>query len=191
MLIKFVTLSLSTTSVTVKRYSLYNCIQNIAFYCRGGYYTLVVKKVFFILLAVYSLFFILGGFSAPILAYFKIYDLSGAISYLFSGSCHQMPDRSFWIMGYPMAICSRCLGIYTGSFFTCVTKAIRDGNIKNSVLIFILLLAATDIVLNFFFAVNTGIYCRFVAGIFIGILFVEYIERLVCFVINKNKKRKG
>jgi len=28
--------------------------------------------------------------------------------------CHQMPERSLWILGYPMAVCSRCLGIYLG-----------------------------------------------------------------------------
>jgi len=27
--------------------------------------------------------------------------------------CHQMPERSFWMGGQPMAVCSRCLGIYT------------------------------------------------------------------------------
>lgn len=146
---------------------------------------MVVKKVFFILLAVYSLFFILGGFSAPILAYFKIYDLSGAISYLFSGSCHQMPDRSFWIMGYPMAICSRCAGIYTGAFFTCISKVVCTQNIKNSVFITLFLLAFTDVVLNFALACNTGLYIRFAAGVIIGILFVEVISRLFNFVIEK------
>lgn len=33
---------------------------------------------------------------------------------IFSGLCHQNPQRSFWINGRPMAVCSRCLGIYTG-----------------------------------------------------------------------------
>jgi uncharacterized membrane protein len=32
----------------------------------------------------------------------------------FGHLCHQMPDRSFWISGQPMAVCSRCLGIYSG-----------------------------------------------------------------------------
>lgn len=32
----------------------------------------------------------------------------------FSSLCHQMPERSFWIGGQPMAVCSRCLGIYAG-----------------------------------------------------------------------------
>lgn len=32
----------------------------------------------------------------------------------FSGLCHQDPSRSFWINGDPMAVCSRCFGIYAG-----------------------------------------------------------------------------
>lgn len=32
----------------------------------------------------------------------------------FYGLCHQIADRSFWINGQPMAVCSRCLGIYSG-----------------------------------------------------------------------------
>src|ERR1022692_3022484 len=29
--------------------------------------------------------------------------------------CHQRPERSFWISGGSMAVCSRCLGIYLGA----------------------------------------------------------------------------
>lgn len=32
----------------------------------------------------------------------------------FFNLCHQDPARSFWINGQPMAVCSRCLGIYAG-----------------------------------------------------------------------------
>lgn len=32
----------------------------------------------------------------------------------FSALCHQISERSFWINGQPMAVCSRCLGIYAG-----------------------------------------------------------------------------
>jgi uncharacterized membrane protein len=32
----------------------------------------------------------------------------------FADLCHQMPERSFWLGGQPMAVCSRCLGIYSG-----------------------------------------------------------------------------
>ncbi|MDX1587065.1 MAG: DUF2085 domain-containing protein [Balneolaceae bacterium] len=34
----------------------------------------------------------------------------------FYGLCHQDPQRSFWINGNPMAVCSRCFGIYSAVF---------------------------------------------------------------------------
>ncbi|HEX6981128.1 MAG TPA: DUF2085 domain-containing protein [Balneolaceae bacterium] len=33
---------------------------------------------------------------------------------IFQNLCHQNTLRSFWINGQPMAVCSRCLGIYIG-----------------------------------------------------------------------------
>lgn len=32
---------------------------------------------------------------------------------LFLHLCHQIPERSFWFNGQPMAVCSRCIGIYS------------------------------------------------------------------------------
>jgi len=32
----------------------------------------------------------------------------------FSPVCHQIPERSFGLFGHPLAVCSRCLGIYAG-----------------------------------------------------------------------------
>jgi uncharacterized membrane protein len=48
----------------------------------------------------------------------------------FSGLCHQDPARSFLIAGVPVAVCTRCLGIYLGlaAGMTCeltLTTAIR------------------------------------------------------------------
>lgn len=31
-----------------------------------------------------------------------------------SGICHQIPERSFYWLGSPLAVCSRCAGIYIG-----------------------------------------------------------------------------
>ncbi|MGI9558554.1 MAG: DUF2085 domain-containing protein [Thermodesulfobacteriota bacterium] len=28
--------------------------------------------------------------------------------------CHQMPSRSFWVMGFPCGLCSRCISGYLG-----------------------------------------------------------------------------
>jgi uncharacterized membrane protein len=32
----------------------------------------------------------------------------------FSTVCHQMPERSFHALGYPLAVCARCAGVYAG-----------------------------------------------------------------------------
>jgi uncharacterized membrane protein len=39
---------------------------------------------------------------------------AGLVYALFSPVCHQVSSRSFFILGYPLAVCARCLGIYVG-----------------------------------------------------------------------------
>lgn len=39
---------------------------------------------------------------------------AGFIYALFSPTCHQIPTRCFYAFGYPMAVCARCFGIYSG-----------------------------------------------------------------------------
>ncbi|HEV3467800.1 MAG TPA: DUF2085 domain-containing protein [Pyrinomonadaceae bacterium] len=33
----------------------------------------------------------------------------------FRAACHQMPERSFHIAGFPVAVCARCTGLYAGA----------------------------------------------------------------------------
>jgi uncharacterized membrane protein len=37
-----------------------------------------------------------------------------SLHFIFKDFCHQMPERTLTICGAPMAICSRCAGIYAG-----------------------------------------------------------------------------
>lgn len=39
---------------------------------------------------------------------------SPAVMLAFASLCHQMPERTLTILGTPMAVCSRCAGIYAG-----------------------------------------------------------------------------
>jgi hypothetical protein len=32
----------------------------------------------------------------------------------FGAVCHQLPERSFELLGHPLAVCHRCLGLYAG-----------------------------------------------------------------------------
>ncbi len=36
------------------------------------------------------------------------------IYFFYQPVCHQLPERSAWINGYPMAVCIRCLAFYMG-----------------------------------------------------------------------------
>ncbi|HVF29683.1 MAG TPA: DUF2085 domain-containing protein [Pyrinomonadaceae bacterium] len=63
-------------------------------------------RVWIITLAVVTIW--LGStLIAPILDSTPIYTF-------FSYVCHQMADRSFYLAGHPIAVCSRCFGIYAG-----------------------------------------------------------------------------
>jgi uncharacterized membrane protein len=41
--------------------------------------------------------------------------LSRAVYQLFGAACHQLPERSFHLWGYPLAVCARCAGLYAGA----------------------------------------------------------------------------
>ena len=43
---------------------------------------------------------------------------AAAIYQSFARVCHQLPERSFYLAGFPLAVCSRCAGLYFG--FTAV-----------------------------------------------------------------------
>src|SRR5215472_9797185 len=49
---------------------------------------------------------------APILMAIGAADLSAAIFQAYALTCHQMPSRSFFILGYQMAYCERNTAIY-------------------------------------------------------------------------------
>ena len=56
-----------------------------------------------------------AALSAPLLTAFGFTLAAFAARQFFSVVCHQDPARSFWIAGAPIAVCTRCLGIYLGA----------------------------------------------------------------------------
>jgi len=57
--------------------------------------------------------FILPALLAPYLASVGAYWPSRVIYVIYRFTCHQLPERSFFLFGYKMAICARCTAIYT------------------------------------------------------------------------------
>jgi uncharacterized membrane protein len=54
--------------------------------------------------------------AAPLLSAHHYHKTSSILYLLFSPICHQMPNRSFYISGFALAVCHRCSGIYLGLF---------------------------------------------------------------------------
>jgi uncharacterized membrane protein len=139
-----------------------------------------IRKIIITLFVLYSAFFFIGSTLAPIMAHIKQYDFSAILTSLYMYSCHQQPDRSFWILGYPVALCCRCLGFYIGVFI-CGLVDIFD-RLKMSFKWFIALfvISVIDIYINYGLAErhNTGNVTRFVIGLIMGLLFVSIISYL-------------
>lgn len=53
---------------------------------------------------------------APALVSQGYYDIGGAVYKFFSFLCHQQAERSYLLLGNPIAVCARCFGVYFGLF---------------------------------------------------------------------------
>jgi uncharacterized membrane protein len=66
------------------------------------------------LVAVVCLFVLALVFLAPVAQARNHTFLAFSIYQGFRYVCHQIPARSFYVMGHPLAVCARCTGIYVG-----------------------------------------------------------------------------
>ena len=61
---------------------------------------------------------LLAGIFLPAFLAGKNRSLASFIFSLYSPLCHQRPERSYDLWGQQLSVCSRCLGIYAGFFFS-------------------------------------------------------------------------
>ena len=52
--------------------------------------------------------------AAPVAAASQHSFVAASLYQAFSHLCHQLPDRSFFVVGHPLSVCARCTGVYTG-----------------------------------------------------------------------------
>ena len=140
-----------------------------------------IRKIIIVLVCLYSAFFFVGSTLAPIMAYMKHYDFSALLTSLYMYSCHQQPDRSFWILGYPMALCCRCYGFYLGVIISGVMAFLGKLRISLKTFVFILLLCLLDIIVNYGLDTrhNTGNITRYIVGVLMGMLFITALDYLL------------
>lgn len=94
---------------------------------------------------------------------------------LFYSLCHQIPERSLWINGQPMAVCSRCFGIYSAfALGWCLLPWMPDWNesplfFGKYVLLGAVLLNVADLVGNLAGFWENTLTSRLVLGCLVGL----------------------
>jgi uncharacterized membrane protein len=107
-------------------------------------------------------------------------ELAHGIYGAFGMMCHQLPDRSYFISGHKLAVCSRCTGIYAGFALTLLLyplfRSLRNTFFPPRIY---LLLAAIPLVIDFaltFFGVWENTHTsRLLTGALIGSVVVFYV----------------
>lgn len=106
--------------------------------------------------------------------------ISSPLYYFFSFLCHQIPERSFHIVGEPFAVCSRCFGVYFGllSGFAIypLWRNIDDiGPLPKFWLFASLIPMTVDWSLNFLGILENTQMSRFLTGLVVGIACATFI----------------
>ncbi len=123
---------------------------------------------------------------------------SGAASSIysfFSYICHQIPERSLTITGFPMAVCSRCFGVYGGLVIgTLIYPLWRPVDETEPVSRFWLFLSLVPITIDWSLTVfgvweNTHV-SRFVTGMILGIACATFIVPAVVEIVRNLAARR-
>lgn len=117
---------------------------------------------------------------APVAAASGHSELAEGIYGAFGVLCHQLPERSYFIDGHKLAVCSRCTGLYAGFAFTLLLYPLirslkRTDTPPRSWLLLATLPLAIDFGVNFFgFWYNTHT-SRLLTGAILGSAVVFYV----------------
>lgn len=102
------------------------------------------------------------------------------IYHAFGTLCHQIPERSYFIEGHKLAVCSRCTGVYAGFAFTLLiyplVRSLRNTSTPpRSLLILAALPLAIDFSLTFFGIWENTHTSRLLTGLLLGSVAVFYV----------------
>ena len=117
---------------------------------------------------------------APVAAASGYTDIATGIYGAFAIFCHQLPERSYFIDGHQLAVCSRCTGIYAGFAFTLLLypliRSLRNPVMpRPSWLLLAALPLAIDFAVNFVGYWQNTHTSRLLTGAFLGGAVVFYV----------------
>lgn len=117
---------------------------------------------------------------APLAAASGHNGIAAGIYHAFGRICHQLPERSFFIDGHKLAVCSRCTGIYGGFVFTFLAypliRSLRRTSTPDRKWLFLAALPlAIDFSLTFFGIWENTHTSRLLTGLLLGSVAVFYV----------------
>ena len=119
---------------------------------------------------------------------------SGFLYAVFSPTCHQISSRCFYAFGYPVAVCARCLGIYSGfllgTLFYPVVKGVSAPTLPNArVFILLSIPIVLDTAGNLLGIWTSSGWVRFVTGITWGLILPFYfLAGLTDYLLHRGQK---
>ena len=98
----------------------------------------------------------------------------------FSSTCHQLEDRSFFLFGNPLPVCSRCSSVYFAFLLAVIlypfTKSIDNKKLPSIwILLIISMFVFLDAVLDIFGIFKNTFITRSVSGVLIGFILPYYL----------------
>lgn len=147
--------------------------------------SLLLHRNISLLIIIGSVLFNLAIFSAPLFLYSNCQNVASCNYSIFSPICHQLNSRTFFLLGYPLAACARCTGIYLGFlagllYLSCtLRKPLRQAPAKIYFFLFITPVVL-DFVLNASGAMTSPHAWRALTGFLLGVVLPFYIMPGIC-----------
>lgn len=115
---------------------------------------------------------------------------------LFSRICHQMPERSFALAGFPLAVCHRCFGIYLGlAFGSLITRLPGILKRRRAWILAATIPMLADAALPLIGVGNNTPSSRFATGLIFGLMlatiFMQGLRELISGVCRRQPLCKG
>lgn len=118
--------------------------------------------------------------AAPLLRARGSLFLSQVIYQGLHAACHQIPERSFHIEGFPLAVCARCTGLYVGGLAGVLVyplvRPLSNREMPDRVWLIMAALPTTvDFALGFFGVWDNTHMSRFLTASLLGVVSAFYI----------------